>query len=105
MQGLWLLAKVPHDKRQEMIQSLSAFIAASEVRPFRRFILQDFSDDSLIGWLGYWRTPEALEQFLESPTYHALKGAAETLGRVEEIQRLSLQSLVPEPSTSKGDRS
>ena len=102
MRGLWVLTRVSEDKRQELVQSLSSFFAEPSVRPYRRFIFQDLNDESLVGWLGYWREGEQLEGFLESPTFHALKGAAETLGHLEEVQRLTLDPLcdrAPRPRT------
>jgi hypothetical protein len=93
MLGLWLLIRVSDEKRQELVQSLSSFYAGSSEKPWRRFILQDLYDESLVGWLGYWRTEGALLSFLDSATFHAMKGAADTLGRLEDVQRLSLHAL------------
>jgi hypothetical protein len=97
MLGLWLLTRVSDEKRQEMVQSLGSFFAEQAIRPHRRFILQDLSDESLIGWLGYWRTREGLDLFLASPTYRALRGAAETLGNLEEVHRLDMEAVPCSP--------
>lgn len=98
MQGLWILTRVSDDKRHEMVQSLSAFRAEQAMRPHRRFVLQVLDDENLVAWLGYWRHEEGLDRFLASATFRAIKGAADTLGHLEEIQRLNVCSLLPFPS-------
>ncbi len=88
-ESLWtlrLMVRVPSNKRQEVIQALSSFVAEAPLKPFRRLILQDLSDDSLICWMGDWHSREALSQFLGSQTYHAIKGAAQVLGQLEEVR-------------------
>ena len=84
--GLRLLVRVPPGKRQELVQAFSSFFAEDAIRPSRRFVLQDVNDENLICWLGDWRDPVALERFMSSATYRALRGAARVLGHVEDIQ-------------------
>ena len=95
MLGLWVLTRVEDHKRQELIQSLSAFIPEPSMRPSRRFILEDVNDESLVAWLGYWRSDGELDEFLASPTFQAMKGAADTLGHLEEVRQLNGRLLHP----------
>ena len=102
MLGLWVLTRVSDEKRQELVQALNSFVAASTMRPCRRFVLEDLNDENLVGWLGYWRTGAELEGFLGSETFRAIKGAVETLGHLEEVQHLTLHSVeTREPSKGK----
>ena len=93
MWALRLMVRVPPNKRQELTQALNSFIAEREERPFRRFIMQDLSDENLICWIGDWRSHEALERFLSSETYRALKGAGQVLGTLEEVQLVESRSI------------
>ncbi len=93
MWALRLMVRVPPNKRQELTQALSSFIAEREERPFRRFIMQDLSDENLICWIGDWRSQESLERFLSSETYRALKGAGQVLGTLEEVQLVESRSI------------
>ena len=84
MVTLRFLIRVPHDKRQELVQSLSSFIPEESARPCRRLLLQELNDEDLICWMGEWRQPDELARFLSSETYRALVGAAKVLGHLEE---------------------
>ena len=101
--GLWVVTRVSDEKRQELVQSLSAFMAEASMRPCRRLILQDLNDDNLVAWLAYWRTGEELERFLGSATFRAIKGAAETLGHVEDVHRVVLHSVVEDAKPRRGE--
>ena len=86
MMTLRFLVRVQHDKRQELIQSLSSFIPEKSARPRRRLLFQELNDEDLICWMGEWAERADLERFLSSETYRALKGAAAVLGNMEEVQ-------------------
>ncbi len=90
--ALRLMVRVRSNKRQELIQALSSFVAEQTVKPVRRLILQDLSDDGLICWMGDWHSREALNRFLRSQTYHAIKGAAQVLGQFEEVRFIECPS-------------
>ena len=90
--ALRLVVRVPSHKRQELIQALSSFVAEKPLKPFRRLILQDLSDDGLICWMADWHSREALYQFLSSQTYRAIKGAAQVLGQLEEVRLVECPS-------------
>jgi hypothetical protein len=97
---LRLMVRVPVNKRQELIQALSSFVADEQVRPFRRLVMQDLNDESLICWVADWHSRECLNRFLESPTYRVLKGAAQVLGALEEVRlaEYEYESATREPS-------
>ena len=83
-----LVARIPPDKRLEYTQSVQSLLR-SERGLFRRtLVLQDVDDRSLFCWMVDGETPGGLRTFLDSSTYHALKGAAEVLGAVEEFSIL-----------------
>ena len=86
MVALRLLVRVTADKRQELIQSLSSFVADESIRPYRRLVLQDLSDENLICWMGEWHRDEDFCAFRRSETYRALRGAAQVLGILEEVE-------------------
>ncbi len=86
MVTLRFLVRVPPDKRQELIQSLSSFIPEKSARPRRRLLFQELNDEGLVCWMGEWRGRADLERFLSSETYRALKGAAALLRNMEEVQ-------------------
>jgi hypothetical protein len=48
-------------------------------------LVQDVDDRSLFCCMADWQDPQDLKRFLESPTFGALKGAAQVLGGIEEI--------------------
>ena len=83
---LRFMVRVPANKRQELIQALGSFVADEGVRPFRRLVMQDLNDESLVCWVGDWHSQECLTRFLESQTYRVLKGAAQVLGTLEELR-------------------
>lgn len=83
---LRFMVRVSPEKRQELVQSLSAFIPEREARPCRRLLFHDLHDEDLVCWMGDWREPADFERFLCSETYRALKGAAIVLGELEEVQ-------------------
>ena len=93
MWALRLMVRVSPNKRQELTQALNSFIAERDERPFRRFIMQDVSDENLICWIGDWRSQESRERFLSSETYRALKGAGQVLGTLEEVQLVESRSI------------
>ncbi len=93
---LRFLVRVPPDKRQELVQSLSSFIPEQAARPCRRLLFQELNDENLVCWMGEWRERAALDRFLSSETYRALRGAATVLGHLEEVQLVELSAEQPD---------
>ena len=90
MVTLRFLVRVPLDKRQELVQSLSSFIPEESARPFRRLLFQEINDEALVCWMGEWRERGDLARFLSSETYRALRGAATVLEHLEEDELVEL---------------
>lgn len=88
MWSLRLVARIPPDKRLEFTQSVQTLLRAEKDRFCRTLVLQDVDDRSLFCWMADGEGPEGLAAFLDSSTYHALKGAAEVLGSIEELRVL-----------------
>ena len=83
-----LVARIPPDKRLEYTQSVQSLLRGERSRFRRTLVLQDVDDRSLFCWMADGEAPEGLAAFLDSSTFHALKGAAEVLGSVEEVSIL-----------------
>jgi hypothetical protein len=83
-----LVARIPPDKRLEYTQSVQSLLRGERSCFRRTLVLQDVDDRSLFCWMADGEAPEGLAAFLESSTFHALKGAAEVLGTVEEVSIL-----------------
>ena len=97
---LRFLVRVPSEKRQELVQSLSSFIPEKSARPYRRLLFRELNDENLVCWMGEWRGQAELDLFLASETYRALKGAATVLGHLEEV-RLVASPDAPEQRTGE----
>jgi hypothetical protein len=83
--SLRLVARIPSDKRLEFTQSVQTLLRGERGRFRRTLVLQDVDDRSRFCWMADGEAPEGLAAFLDSSTFHALKGAAEVLGSVEEL--------------------
>jgi hypothetical protein len=88
MWSLRLVARIPPDKRLEYTQSVQSLLRGQESPVEGALVLQDVDDRSLFCWMADGEAPEGLRSFLDSSTFHALKGAAEVLGSIEELRVL-----------------
>ena len=95
MFSLRLVARVPPDKRLEFTQSVQSLLRGKEAHFRRTLVLQDVDDRSLFCCMADEEAPEGLRAFLDSSTFHALKGAAEVLGSIEELRILEGDALAP----------
>ena len=93
MWSLRLVARVPPDKRLEFTQSVQSLLRGKESHFRRTLVLQDVDDRSVFCWMADGEEAGGLESFMDSPTFRALKGAAEVLGTIEELQVLQGDSL------------
>ncbi len=93
MWSLRLVARVPPDKRLEFTQSVQSLLRGKEAHCRRTLVLQDVDDRSLC--MADGEAPEGLRAFLDSSTFHALKGAAEVLGSIEELRIFEGDALAP----------
>ena len=88
MWSLRLVARVPPDKRLEFTQSVQSLLRGKEAHFRRTLVLQDVDDRSVFCWMADGEEAGGLESFMDSPTFRALKGAAEVLGTIEELRVL-----------------
>lgn len=88
MWSLRLVARIPPDKRLEFPQSVQSILRGKDSPVARSLVLQDVDDRSLFCWMADGEGAGGLESFMGSPAFRALKGAAEVLGRIEELRVL-----------------
>jgi hypothetical protein len=88
MWSLRLVARIPPDKRLEFTQSVQSLLRGEESPIQRALVLQDVDDRSVFCWMADGDEAGGLATFMGSPTFRALKGAAEVLGTIEELQAL-----------------
>ena len=88
MWSLRLVARIPADKRLEFTQSVQSLLRGRDSPVQRALVLQDIDDRSLFCWMADGEEAGGLQSFMESPTFRALKGAAEVLGTIEELRVL-----------------
>ena len=88
MWSLRLVARIPPDKRLEYTQSVQSLLRGQESPVHGALVLQDVDDRSLFCWMADGEGAGGLETFMGSSTFHALKGAAEVLGTIEELRVL-----------------
>ena len=88
MWSLRLVARIPPDKRLEFTQSVQSLLRGQGSPVQRALVLQDVDDRSVFCWMADGEEAGGLETFMGSPTFRALKGAAEVLGTIEELQVL-----------------
>ena len=86
MLSVRLIARIPAEKRQEFLDSLKAFAAKEKGSLCRKFLFEGVGDDTLYCWMGDCDSKEALESFMQSDTFRALRGAAQVLGTLEEVR-------------------
>ena len=88
MWSLRLVARIPPDKRLEFTQSVQSLLRGEDASFERTLVLQDVDDRSVFCWMADGEGAGGLETFMGSPTFRALKGAAEVLGTIEELRVL-----------------
>jgi hypothetical protein len=86
--SLRLVARIPPDKRLEFTQSVQSLLRGHDSPVDHALVLQDVDDRSLFCWMADGEAAEGLDSFVHSPTFRALKGAAEVLGTIEELRIL-----------------
>ncbi len=86
MYTLRLLARVPAEKRQEFLESLTSLTATDEWGLCRKMLFEDVGDDTLFCWMGDCDSKRDIDAFMQSDTFRALRGAARVLGTLEELR-------------------
>jgi hypothetical protein len=82
---LRLLARVPGEKRQEFLESLTTLTAKEKGGLGRKLLLKDVTDETLYCWMGDCDSAEELKEFVRSDTFRAIRGAAQVLGTLEDV--------------------
>ena len=91
MWSLRLVARVPPEKRLEFTQSVQTLLRTERARFRQTLVLQDVDDRSIFCWMADGDASGGLQSFIGSASFHALKGAAEVLGTIEELRMLHEQ--------------
>jgi len=86
--SLRLVARVPPEKRLEFTQSVQTLLRTERARFRQTLVLQDVDDRSIFCWMADGDAAGGLQSFIDSASFHALKGAAEVLGTIEELRCL-----------------
>jgi hypothetical protein len=87
---LRLLARVPAEKRQEFLESLTT-LTAKEGGLCRKLLLKDMTDETLYCWMGDCDSEEELQEFMRSDTFRAIRGAAQVLGTLEDVSIVEIR--------------
>jgi len=90
MFALRLLARVPAEKRQEFLDSLTS-LTAKEGGLCRKLFLEDVTDQTLYCWMGDCDSAEELHAFAASDTFRAIRGAAQVLGTLEDVSIVEIR--------------
>jgi hypothetical protein len=90
MFALRILARVPAEKRQEFLESLTA-LGATEGGLCRKLLLKDVTDETHYCWMGDCDSEEELDAFMKSDTFRAIRGAAQVLGTLEDVSIVEIR--------------
>ena len=88
---LRLLARVPAEKRQEFLDSLTS-LTAKKGGLCRKLFLEDVTDQTLYCWMGDCDSAAELEAFVSSDTFRAIRGAAQVLGTLEDVSIVEIRT-------------
>ena len=83
--GLQLVVHVQADKRQELLQSLKS-LAPQDSVVTHTLLLQGLDDANLICLLVKYHDARALDAYLQSRRFRALRGAIAVLGCLQDLQ-------------------
>ena len=87
-----MVVRVPSGKHSEFVQSGRALLTEELLHRHSARLLQDVGDEDVYCWLADASTRVELTALVESATFHAVRGAAQALGEVEEIRVLRDQT-------------
>jgi hypothetical protein len=79
---------MPPEKQGEFAKAAHAFLLEAPAELSRRHVLRDVTDQTLFCCVADGDEPDGLSDFMGSDVFRAIRGAAETLGRVEEAHVL-----------------
>ena len=83
-----ILVRVAPDKRDEFIHAARDLMTEESLLRHRIRLFRDVDDRDVYCWLADAQTRSDLSILVEALPFHALRGAAEVLGDVEELRVL-----------------
>ena len=92
--GIHLLSKFPPENRREFIRSfknLPQFDGCGKSCSFCR-LFEDVGELNSFLWVEYWRSENAMEEYLQSNRFKTLMGAIETLGELILFNKVQFQN-------------
>ena len=92
--GIQLLSKFPPENRREFILSfkyLPQFDGCGKSCSFCR-LFEDVGELNSFLWVEYWRSENAMEEYLQSNRFKTLMGAIETLGELILFNKVQFQN-------------
>jgi quinol monooxygenase YgiN len=92
--GIQLLSKFPPENRREFILSfkyLPQFDGCGKSCSFCR-LFEDVGELNSFLWVEYWRSENAMEEYLQSNRFKTLMGAIETLGELILFNKVQIQN-------------
>jgi hypothetical protein len=84
-----MVVRVPPEKQAEFFQSAYQLLGEEPGSLRARRMLRDLYDREVFCWMADAWTQEEINQFVESPGFHALRGAAEVLGGLIDFRVFS----------------
>ncbi len=82
------MVRLRPEKRGEFAKAAQTFLSEAPADLSRRHVLQDVNDQMLFVCVADGDEPQELADFMGSGVFRALRGAAETLGQIEETHVL-----------------
>jgi quinol monooxygenase YgiN len=92
--GIEVLSKIPAENRREYIQSfkfLPQFAGCKKNCTFNQ-LFEDVGDLNRFMWVEYWRTENAMEEYLQSERFKTILGAIDTLGELMYFNKVRFQN-------------
>ena len=93
--GIQVLAKFPAENRREFIRSfkfLPQFDGCRNNCSFCR-LFEDVGELNSFLWVEFWRSENAIEEYLQSHRFKTLMGAIETLGELIHFNKVQFQNI------------
>jgi quinol monooxygenase YgiN len=93
--GIQLLSKFPPENRREFILSfnyLPQFDGCKNNCSFCR-LFEDVGELNSFLWVEYWRSENAMEEYLQSNRFKTILGAIETLGELIHFNKVQFQNI------------
>ena len=92
--GIQVLSKFSPENRREFIRSFSILPQFDGCRKNCSFcrLFEDVGELNSFLWVEYWRSENAMEEYLQSNRFKTLMGAIETLGELILFNKVQFQN-------------